>query len=72
MRDETLWPTTASCGVTGGATGLAGGTGNRKKLYRITNFEEARGMGCGELNPEWTSSFMGISHDTTSLSKAWI
>jgi hypothetical protein len=70
-ENEIFWPTVASCGVTGGPVGLAGGSGNRKKLFKITNFEEARGRGCGELSPEWTSLFMGLNIDETNLSHEW-
>jgi hypothetical protein len=54
-QSEDYWPTPASAGSTGGATGLAGGSGNRAKMKRIMGGEvNAR------LNPDWVSMLMGI------------
>jgi len=54
------WPTPASSGVTGGPTGLAGGSGNREKLAKMLPDAEARAMGCGKLNPRWVETLMGL------------
>lgn len=54
------WPTPASSGVTGGPTGLAGGSGNREKLAKMLPDAEARAMGCGKLNPRWVETLMGV------------
>jgi len=54
------WPTPASAGVTGGPTGLAGGSGNREKLASMLPDSEARAMGCGKLNPRWVETLMGL------------
>jgi hypothetical protein len=54
------WPTPASSGVTGGPTGLAGGTGNREKLASMLPEAEAKAMGCGKLNPRWVETLMGL------------
>ena len=53
------WPTPASCNGTGGATGLAGGSGNRKKLYEMLGEVEGKKMGCQTLNPNWVEWLMG-------------
>jgi hypothetical protein len=54
------WPTPASAGVTGGPTGLAGGSGNREKLASMLPDAEARAMGCGKLNPRWVCTLMNV------------
>jgi hypothetical protein len=54
------WPTPASSGVTGGPTGLAGGSGNREKLATMLPEAEAKAMGCGKLNPRWVETLMGL------------
>jgi hypothetical protein len=54
------WPTAASAGVTGGPTGLAGGSGNREKLASMLPDAEARAMGCGKLNPRWVCTLMNV------------
>ena len=54
------WPTPASSGVTGGPTGLAGGSGNREKLASMLPEAEAKAMGCGKLNPRWVETLMGL------------
>jgi len=53
-------PTPASSGVTGGPTGLAGGSGNREKLASMLPEAEAKAMGCGKLNPRWVETLMGL------------
>ncbi len=58
-----IWPTPAACdrtGVTpGGHSGLAGGSGNRQKLYNILGKEEGKKMGSQALNPDWVEWLMG-------------
>jgi hypothetical protein len=54
-----MWPTPASNNATGGATGLAGGSGNRKKLYAMLGEAEGKKMGCQSLNPNWVEWLMG-------------
>lgn len=53
------WPTTSSNNGTGGCTGLAGGTGNRAKLYKLLGEEEGKKMGFQKLNPHWVATLMG-------------
>lgn len=57
---EKSWPTPACAGVTGGPVGLAGGSGNRKKLSRLLPNNEAKAMGCSKLNPRWVEHLMGL------------
>lgn len=54
-----IFPTPTSGGVTGGCTGLAGGSGGRKKLCEMFGEEEGKKMGCGQLNPDWVEWLMG-------------
>ena len=54
-----MWPTPTSNNRTGGATGLAGGSGNRLKLYKLLGKEEGKKMGCQSLNPYWVEWLMG-------------
>lgn len=54
-----LWPTPSSNNGTGGCTGLAGGSGNREKLYSVMGEEEGKKLGCGSLNPDWVAWLMG-------------
>ena len=61
------WPTTSSNNGTGGATGLAGGSGNRKKLYTLLGKEEGKKMGCQSLNPYWVEWLMGYPIGFTDL-----
>lgn len=61
------WPTPSSGAVTGGPTGLAGGSGNRKKLYKMMGIEEGKKMGCGQLNPSWVEWLMGWPIGWTDL-----
>jgi hypothetical protein len=54
-----MWPTPCANNGTGGATGLAGGSGNRLKLYKMLGEEEGKKMGCQSLNPYWVEWLMG-------------
>ncbi len=58
------WPTPTSCtrdGITsGGHSGLAGGSGNRQKLYKMLGKEEGKKMGSQALNPDWAEWLMGF------------
>jgi hypothetical protein len=49
------WPTVSSAGVTGGPTGLAGGSGNRAKMKRLMGGEMN-----SKLNPRWVETLMGL------------
>ena len=62
-----LWPTPASNNGTGGCTGLAGGSGNRKKLYAMLGEEEGKKLGCQSLNPYWVEWLMGYPIGWTDL-----
>ncbi len=62
-----LCPTPCSNNGTGGATGLAGGSGNRKKLYKLLGETEGRKMGCQSLNPYWVEWLMGYPIGWTDL-----
>lgn len=53
--------------VSGGHPGLAGGSGNRKKLYRMLGKEEGKKMGCQSLNPNWVEWLMGFPLGWTDL-----
>ena len=66
-RKVQLWPTPSSNNGTGGATGLAGGSGNRKKLYTLLGKEEGKKMGCQSLNPYWVEWLMGYPIGFTDL-----
>ena len=55
-----MWPTPSSHNKTGGATGLAGGSGNRLKLYKMLGEEEGKKLGCQSLNPYWVEWLMGF------------
>lgn len=61
------WPTPSSNNGTGGATGLAGGSGNRKKLYMMLGKEEGKKLGCQSLNPYWVEWLMGFPLGWTAL-----
>jgi len=62
-----MWPTPASNSGTGGCTGLAGGSGNRLKLYAMLGKEEGKKMGCQSLNPYWVEWLMGWPLGWTDL-----
>lgn len=64
--DFGLWPTPTS-GNTGGPTGLGGGSGNRKKIYKMVGEEEGKKMASGSLNPEWEEWLMGYPTGWTEL-----
>jgi hypothetical protein len=49
------WPTVSSAGVTGGPTGLAGGSGNRAKMKRLMGGEMN-----SKLNSRWVETLMGL------------
>jgi hypothetical protein len=69
------WPTPSSNNGTGGCTGLAGGSGNRKKLYRMLGETEGKKMGSQALNPNWVEWLMGWPLCWTTLGnmpKEWI
>ncbi len=55
-----IWPTPAGPNDTGGAVGLGGGSGNRKKLYKMLGYEEGKKMMCGTLNANWVEWLMGF------------
>jgi len=61
------WPTPSSNNGTGGCTGLAGGAGNRKKLYAMLGEEEGKKMGSQSLNPYWVEWLMGYPIGWTDL-----
>jgi len=50
-----------------GLPGLAGGSGNRKKLYNMLGEKEGKKMGCGSLNPAWVEWLMGYPIGWTDL-----
>ena len=62
-----MWPTPASNSGTGGCTGLAGGAGNRLKLYNMLGKKEGKKMGCQSLNPFWVEWLMGWPLGWTDL-----
>jgi len=62
-----IWPTPASNSGTGGCVGLAGGSGNRKKLYAMLGEEEGKKLGCQSLNPYWVEWLMGYPIGWTDL-----
>mgnify|MGYP006407035171 CR=1 FL=1 len=65
-----MWPTPSAGGDAGGPTGLAGGSGNRKKLYGMVGVEEGKKMGSGSLSPQWVEWLMGYPIGYTDL-KDW-
>jgi DNA (cytosine-5)-methyltransferase 1 len=48
-----MWPTPSS------NNGLAGGQGNRLKLYAMLGEEEGKQIGCQSINPYWVEWLMG-------------
>ena len=62
-----MWPTPSSCNGTGGATGLAGGQGNRLKLYKMLGETEGKKMGCQSLNPAWVEWLQGYPPGWTEI-----
>ncbi len=67
LAGRVMWPTPSSNNGTGGATGLAGGSGNRKKLYKLLGETEGKKMGCQSLNPYWVEWLMGYPLGWTDL-----
>ena len=66
-RSYVNWPTPSSNSGTGGAVGLAGGSGNRKRLYDMLGEEEGKKMGCQSLNPNWVEWLMQWPIEWTDL-----
>lgn len=54
------WPTPSSNNVTGGATGLGDGSGNRKKPYAMLGETDGKKMDYQSLNPYWVEWLMGF------------
>ncbi len=46
---------------------MAGGSGNRKKLYGMLGEEEGKKMGCQSLNPDWVEKLMNWPKGWSSL-----
>jgi DNA (cytosine-5)-methyltransferase 1 len=67
LMGAVMWPTPASNSGTGGCVGLAGGSGNRKKLYAMLGEEEGKKLGCQSLNPYWVEWLMGYPIGWTDL-----
>ena len=67
-----MWPTpsasTREGTKNGGHPGLAGGSGNRKKLYDLLGKEDGKKMGCQSLNPYWVEWLQGFPLGWTDLS----
>ena len=61
------FPTPASNSGSGGCVGLAGGAGNRQKLYKMFGKEEGKKLGCQSLNPSWVEWLMGWPIGWTDL-----
>ncbi len=57
LNEMVSWGT-PSVTVTGGPTGLGGGSGNKKKMNALG--EEGRAMCTGKLNPRWVETLMGL------------
>ena len=62
-----MWPTPSSASQTGGHAGLAGGQGNRQKLYKMLGETEGKKMGSQQLNPNWVEWLMGFPLGWTAL-----
>jgi len=62
-----IWPTPSSASQTGGHAGLAGGQGNRQKLYKMLGETEGKKMGSQQLNPNWVEWLMGFPLGWTAL-----
>jgi hypothetical protein len=62
-----LLPTLTSNNGTGGGNGLAGGSGNRKKLYKIFGEELGKKYGNQSLNISYLEWFMGFPITWTEL-----
>jgi hypothetical protein len=68
LNEMVTWPTPSASCDQGGPSGLAGGSGNRKKLNSMLSREEAKAMGCGKLNPRWVETLQGVCMGWTSPS----
>jgi hypothetical protein len=66
---QELWGT-PSVTETGGPTGLGGGSGNKKKMYRFG--EEGRQMCTAKLNPHWVMTLMGYPPLWAELGRKFI
>jgi len=68
-----MWPTPSASSregtESGGHPGLAGGSGNRLKLYAMLGKEEGKKMGCQSLNPFWVEWLMCWPIGWTSLER---
>ncbi len=64
-----LWPTPASDTGNGGPHGLAGGSGNMKKLRSLVGEKVGKQMGSGALNPQWVEWLMGFPGGWTDLER---
>lgn len=63
-----FWPTPVSRGNdAGGPSGLKGGSWAKRMLVDAVGPDEARAMGCGRLNPEFTEALMGFPVGWTRL-----
>jgi hypothetical protein len=60
LNEMVTWPTPSASCDQGRPSGLAGGSGNRKKLNSMLPEAEAKAMGCGKLNPRWVETLMGL------------
>jgi hypothetical protein len=71
IKTPQTWPTPSASSrdgtISGGHPGLAGGSGNRKKLYKMLGKEEGKKMGCQQLNPSWVEWLMGWPIGWTDL-----
>ncbi len=61
------WPTPSVDTSGGGHTGLAGGQGNRLKLYEMLGYEAGKLMASQSLNPYWVEWLMGLPLGWTEL-----
>jgi hypothetical protein len=65
-KNQGSWPTPTSNAVTGGQTGLAGGSGTRASLEKKLGRTEAMKLNA-KLNPNWVEQLMGLSTGWTDL-----
>jgi hypothetical protein len=65
-KNQGSWPTPTSNAVTGGQTGLAGGSGTRASLEKKLGRTEAMKLNA-KLNPNWVEQLMGLPIGWTDL-----
>jgi hypothetical protein len=66
LTQQVQWPNLTSNATTGGHTGLASGSGGRKKLEKLIGRKQALKLNA-KLNPAWVEQLMGLPKNWTQL-----